>query len=181
MTEISEAAKEAAKEIAFEFECDVETNWGSHKDESCYMTAGIRVQQAIDAATGELQKDIAHAVNEAMKYQPDYPWERHTASEAVWACGSAFRGVSEANAELQKQLADKDAEVERLHERLRGIAMTVDYIWQQGPPAEMRGPLEQIETFLALKASEGGDREYRPTPDHSQSPRCSGGGVEVEE
>lgn len=54
-----------------------------------------------------------------------------------------------------KQLAEKDAEIGRLHERLRGIAMTCDYIWQQDPHAEMRGPLEQIETFLGNKTRDG--------------------------
>lgn len=46
----------------------------------------------------DLKHDIDHAYAEAKKWIPDYPWDdkRQTASQAVWACGSGYEGVSKA-------------------------------------------------------------------------------------
>ncbi len=52
-----------------------------------------------------LSEDIAHAVAEAKKYQPDYPWKDNTASEAVWALGQAYLGVKAACADLHAEIA----------------------------------------------------------------------------
>jgi hypothetical protein len=45
-----------------------------------------------------LKSDVAHAYAEAKKYVPDFPWDetRQTASQAVYACGTSYQGVSDA-------------------------------------------------------------------------------------
>jgi hypothetical protein len=53
----------------------------------------------------EKEKDINNAVREAKKYQPDYPWTYNTASEAVWACGTAYIGLNQTCEDLEKQIA----------------------------------------------------------------------------
>ena len=44
------------------------------------------------------ESDIAHAYACAKEFVPDYPWDdkRQTASQAVYACGSAYEGISKA-------------------------------------------------------------------------------------
>lgn len=45
----------------------------------------------------DLKSDIAHALTEAKKYDPDYPWSLGTASEISWALGQSSLGVRAAN------------------------------------------------------------------------------------
>lgn len=46
----------------------------------------------------KLESDVAHAWKCAKLHCPDYPWDetRQTASQAVYACGGAYEGVSKA-------------------------------------------------------------------------------------
>lgn len=44
----------------------------------------------------ELEGDISHAVVEAKRRCPDYPWQLNTASESVWALGESWLGASAA-------------------------------------------------------------------------------------
>lgn len=49
----------------------------------------------------ELESDVANAYTCAKKHVPDYPWAAEPdkscqASTAVWACGTAYEGVSKA-------------------------------------------------------------------------------------
>jgi hypothetical protein len=110
---ISEAAKEVSKP---KFVHCTDVNW------ECSQACGdvdycVRMAKRFDATTADLRKqltdahkDISHAVNEAKKYQLEYPWQHNTASEAVFAVGSAYQGVSKACDDLHKQLADARAE-----------------------------------------------------------------------
>lgn len=50
----------------------------------------------------ELKSDIAHALAEAKKYEPDYPWSLGTASEISWALGQSSLGVLAANDSWQQ-------------------------------------------------------------------------------
>jgi hypothetical protein len=66
--------------------------------------------EAIDTAYAEhrerkdeLQRDVNHAVSEAKRRVPDYPWDQNTASEAVWALGESLLGVSAACDDWRKR------------------------------------------------------------------------------
>jgi hypothetical protein len=51
---------------------------------------------AKDAEIAELRDDIEHAVCEAKRREPEYPWDQNTASEAVWALGESLLGTESA-------------------------------------------------------------------------------------
>lgn len=57
-------------------------------------------------ARNDSDVDINHAVKEAKRRVPDYPWTLNTASEAVWALGESLSGVKAANKDLHKMLAE---------------------------------------------------------------------------
>lgn len=69
-----------------------------------------RAAASIDAAFAEyreqkdeMQRDVDHAVREAKRRVPDYPWEGvATASEAVWAIGSSLEGTDAALGDWRK-------------------------------------------------------------------------------
>lgn len=59
----------------------------------------------------ELEADIANAVREAKRRDPDYPFTEDTASEAVWALGESLRGTEAANKDCHDRLAELEAQV----------------------------------------------------------------------
>lgn len=59
----------------------------------------------LEAALSAAQEDISHAVREAKRRDPEYPWQLGTASEAVWALGESLLGTQAANDDLHKALA----------------------------------------------------------------------------
>lgn len=68
---------------------------------SIYSTgynAGLAINKDNLKQIGALKDDIAHAYAEAKTWVPDYPFDDSypTASQAVWACGSSYEGVSKA-------------------------------------------------------------------------------------
>lgn len=77
-----------------------ECSCGKGQCVTCILAGEIRRRDAdiikLKAELAEARNDIDNAVRCAKKYQPDYPWKLNTASEAVWACGEAFNGVSKA-------------------------------------------------------------------------------------
>lgn len=78
-----------------------------------YGENSLRDQLAkLTAENERLKADITHAVKEAKKRDPDYPWTQETASEAVWALGEGKLGIEAACDDWQKQLtAERDAAV----------------------------------------------------------------------
>lgn len=59
-------------------------------------TSSTDIAEAVasrDAEIERLNSDIAHAVNEGKKYQPDYPWTQNNASEVAWALGQSCMGI----------------------------------------------------------------------------------------
>lgn len=54
-----------------------------------------RIRQ-LEAENRELRDDLKHALQEAKRRQPDYPFTQNTASEAVWALGEALLGTESA-------------------------------------------------------------------------------------
>lgn len=61
-------------------------------------------REAADEIT-RLRGDIGNATKEARLYATQYPFSEGTASEAVWACGTSYVGVSKANEDLHKELS----------------------------------------------------------------------------
>lgn len=59
-----------------------------------------RCSQAL-AERDQLRDSTDHAVAEAKRRVPDYPWTLNTASEAVWALGESLRAAKADNAELR--------------------------------------------------------------------------------
>jgi hypothetical protein len=75
----------------------------------------------LDAATrerDELKSNVENAVRCAKEYCPNYPWTLNTASEAVWATGESYRGVSAACNDLHKDLDTLRTENAKLREAL---------------------------------------------------------------
>lgn len=58
------------------------------------------------------QRDKEHALNEAKRRCPDYPWSQNTMAEVVWALGESYSGAKAACEDLHKQLADRDRQIE---------------------------------------------------------------------
>jgi hypothetical protein len=84
----------------------------------------LRLLATLDEARrerDELKRDIDHAVAEAKRRVPDYPWDQNTASECVWALGESLLGVTAANDEWQEHAkkleAERDAAVAAERER----------------------------------------------------------------
>jgi hypothetical protein len=72
-----------------------------------------RIRQ-LEAENRELKSDLAHALAEAKRRQPDYPFSQNTATEIVWALGEAYLGVESAIEQWIGHLHDR-------HELLREI------------------------------------------------------------
>lgn len=69
---------------------------GKAKAEAHYLSRLTQALTPVESKEAELREDIEHAVAEAKKYQPDYPYTQNTASEAVWALGTSLEGTSRA-------------------------------------------------------------------------------------
>jgi hypothetical protein len=79
----------------------------------------------LDAATrerDELKSNVENAVRCAKGYCPNYPWTLNTASEAVWATGESYKGVSAACDDLHKDLDAATADLKSVSAALDGLA-----------------------------------------------------------
>jgi hypothetical protein len=79
----------------------------------------------LDAATrerDELKSNVENAVRCAKGYCPNYPWTLNTASEAVWATGESYKGVSAACDDLHKDLDAATADLKAVSAALDGLA-----------------------------------------------------------
>lgn len=57
----------------------------------------------------ELKRDVTHAVKEAKRREPDYPWELDTASECVLALGEGLAGTRAACGDWHKRCEKLEA------------------------------------------------------------------------
>lgn len=102
--------------------------WASTDAWDLAITVASRLKvfgDASEARVRELEGDIKHAHAEAKKYQPDYPWQLGTASEAVWACGQGYLGVCAANDGLYKRLRELETELASLRPLNESLAERV--------------------------------------------------------
>jgi hypothetical protein len=79
----------------------------------------------LDAATRErddIKSNVENAVRCAKEYCPNYPWTLNTASEAVWATGESYKGVSAARDDLHKDLDAATADLKAVSAALDGLA-----------------------------------------------------------
>ena len=135
-----------------EDECQVgERSWQSWVRD----TGAVRIDGE-GARVKELESDISHAVANAKKYAPDYPWTLNTASEAVWALGEGRNGVIQACDDWAARVAALEAENAELLEALRHIKSNGD---QAG------GSLDYVYDIAreAIQREEGG-RGTTPPP-----------------
>jgi hypothetical protein len=89
-------------------------------------TAIPELLDALEAArkdAAELRRDVTHAVSEAKRREPDYPWERDTASEAVWVLGSSLEGTDLANQDCHAEIARLHSIIADLRRQLAGLGI----------------------------------------------------------
>lgn len=68
----------------------------------------------LQARVREMNEDRDHALKEAKRRMPDYPWSQNTASEVVWALGEGYLGVSAAIGSWKDQSDKLKAAIKRL-------------------------------------------------------------------
>ncbi len=116
--------------------------------EKVIMRAEDEGGEAAIARAEAAEADISHAVAEAKKYSPDYPWARDTASEAVWALGTGMQGVSQACEEWRVKAEVAEAERDKLREALKEISVSATLITSVCSSVhEMRRVAESIGGF----------------------------------
>jgi regulator of replication initiation timing len=77
---------------------------------------------AVRRERDDIKSNVENAVRCAKEYCPDYPWTLNTASEAVWATGESYKGVSAACDDLHKDLDAATADLKAVSAALDGLA-----------------------------------------------------------
>lgn len=104
----------------------------------------VRISQ-LEAENADLKADISHAMKEAKRRVPDYPFSQNTASECVWALGQSLLGINAALEEWIGQVYDR-------HELLREVFRVLNLPHVEAS-AELKGLSARIVHALALPSA----------------------------
>ena len=107
------------------------------------------------------EKDVAHAIREAKKYSPSYPWQLNTASEAVWALGQGALGIDAACGDWRKKAEAAEKRVAELEAERRCTWFVLGYESDDGRSLDTLASevIAQKDNRIADLEAETCDRE----------------------